>query len=207
MIALGWTEANVTPPPPTLGIVRPEVTLVAVAAETAPDPRARLRLQIACALACPAFLPLAPLATASVEAASAWLEDHRAEVSRGLARLRAQVQITLALRPETAVDVPAEGSWLRARAARAAGAVARRQAAQSALDAALSPLGVDARRLRTQGAGFAVDLLVPRTGAEATMAALEATLRTATPEALRGWSSVVAGPFPAFGFATLGDAA
>jgi hypothetical protein len=199
MIALGWTIPGADPPAPLQTFGAPGCTVVAASDLDAADARERLRLQVLCARALPAFLPLAAQHRAGVEEALAHARGHGPDVAARLSALTGRAQITVRAAWEAASDRPDTGDprgWLRARAARHAREEARAEAVAAELRALLEPRWPMA--LATRNAAVQADALVEARAAGAVLAHLAKRL-VASP-ALAGARVSLTGPWPAFSF-------
>jgi hypothetical protein len=199
MIALGWTLPGAAPPAPLRTVAMPDCAAVAAGTGEAADAWKRLRLQVMCARALPAFLPLAPRRGAGLEEAIAHARDEGPAIAARLAAVMGRAQITLRAAWDTEPLPPVSdgGSrWLRARAARRAREEARAAAAAEELRAVLGqrwPVAIAAR-----DGGVRADALVEAGTAEKALADLARRLAGRAP--LAGAKVSLTGPWPAFSF-------
>lgn len=204
MIALGWASRDAAAPPPFTAVDLPHCAVIAVDAEAAATPRDRLRLQVACARAFPAFLPLRPSDLVTRDEAAARARAEGAGLGARLAHLAGRVQVTISaewtpLAPAQRTGPGGDGRrWLAARAAAHAALSARRADIASALRAALSARMRGPVEERPHPWGLRIDGLVAASGVEDGLAALAGDLihlRLGQPARL-----TVTGPWPVLSF-------
>ncbi len=194
MIVLGWSDPGSVPPAPCVARPAGDLALILAPPAHAASPRARLRLQLACADGAEAFLPACPTAPPALAQAC------HPDLHRALAHVRGRVQLVLdlgpAVEPAPAAKQPGGAAFLRARAARQRAAARLRDSVEHGLAQAADRVA----DWRWHGGGAArVDLLVPR-GAVPDAHAWVSAVLAPRPE-LAGRTLLLSGPWPALAFA------
>lgn len=153
------------------------------------------------------FLPASVGIALDVGRAVEWTKMHADQIAARLRALQGRAQVTLSLRAvqgaETSVAEKAQGSWLRQRASQQRTQGERlTQAARRLREfyRCLNP--VETALAQRQGA-LNAHILVPRAGLEHALAQTTSALERDGPRQLPGWSCALAGPLPAFSFASL----